>query len=230
VTVAFDAQTNRGDAIDTTFTHTPVGTPRGVLFVCLHTIAQDQVISVTYGGVTMNEVSNSPFLAVAGTKPATAEVFFLGAGIPTGVQNVVVDRGGTSAGRLIVVSVTAASDTTIDAVATLDTVIQDPSQNIDTTAATNTWIMGALAFNGIDTSTVTTGTGYTQISETDIGTWVAHSQYRTSNGTGGTIACPWTTTLSSDACAFLVAVKDSGGGGGAPDLLDPFGMTGFFGG
>jgi hypothetical protein len=231
VTVAFDAATTKGDSIDVTFSHTPVGTPRGVLFFCVHTLAVDQVVSVSYGGVAMSEVSNSPFLAVAGANPRTAEVYFLGSGIPVGVQNVIVDRGGTAGGRLIVVTLTGASDTTIDAVATLDTVIQDPTKDINTTASTNTWIMGALGFQGIDTSTVGTGAGYTQISENDIGTWQVNSQYRTANGTGGTIACPWTTTLSADCCAFVVAVKDSGGGGGGtgPDL-DPMGMSGFFGG
>ena len=229
MTVAFDAVTSNNTAGDVTFAHTPVGTPRGVLYLCMQNSSADQIVSVTYGGVTMSEIGLSPLLGTAGDEPKTVYGYFLGASIPTGAQNVVVDTSSTSAKRHAVITMTAAGDTTVDATQTLDTVIQNPSLTLGTTAATDTFVVAAFG-SGIDNAPdITPGAAYTEVYENDVGTWVAAVQRRTSNPAGGNVTVDWTTTSSDDAYVLAVAVKEAG----APPAgasFDPFGMSGFFGG
>lgn len=94
------------------WTHTPVGTPRGIIVYVMTNTATDEIGSVTYGGVAMAELASSHY---GGPNPTTwfVHAFFLGSGIPTGAQTVVVTK---ASGNNIVgyaVSVTAASDTVI---------------------------------------------------------------------------------------------------------------------
>lgn len=73
------------------WTHTPIGTARGVV-VFVNTIGSaDLSTSVTYGGVAMSRVANSTASDTA-TEPGTVTAWFLGSSIPTGSQTVVVSR------------------------------------------------------------------------------------------------------------------------------------------
>jgi hypothetical protein len=95
VAIAFDAITSNtasGSGDDVSFTHTPVGTPRGVLvfvtFAGSFSGTVDQVTSTpTYGGVSMAEVPLS-MLNFSGTEDKQVHAFFLGSSIPTGPQTV----------------------------------------------------------------------------------------------------------------------------------------------
>src|SRR5574342_58248 len=69
-----------------TWTHTPSGTPKGVLVV----IVTNEIIasgSMTYGGVNMTHVSESPARSV-GSEDGSVHIFFLGSNVPTGAQTV----------------------------------------------------------------------------------------------------------------------------------------------
>ena len=96
-----------------TWTHTPAGTPRGVL---VFTYAKasgppDDALSVTYGGVSLTAVSGGRAADTAG-EPADCKAWFLGSGIPTGAQSVVVNRTNSTTAMLAhCVTVTAATDT-----------------------------------------------------------------------------------------------------------------------
>lgn len=88
----FDAQ-SESERIDTsdpmTWTHTPVGVPKGVVVAIVHGVSTtDHVVTVTYGGVSMTEVIRRTDTA---TELGAAELWFLGASIPTGAQTVSVD-------------------------------------------------------------------------------------------------------------------------------------------
>lgn len=72
-----------------TWTHTPVGTAKGIVVAVVHgTSATDHVSTVTYGGVSMSRTVRATDTA---TEAGAAELWFLGAGIPTGAQTVSVD-------------------------------------------------------------------------------------------------------------------------------------------
>lgn len=120
MTVAFDAAVtaNQGTG-DFSYTHTPVGTPRGVIvLVSQHDIVGD-VTAVTYGGVSMTEVSGSPAIRDAG-EDGQVHIFFLGSSIPTGAQTVAITTSGTYARHAASITLTAGADTEV----------------VDTTAAT----------------------------------------------------------------------------------------------
>jgi hypothetical protein len=112
--VAFDAW-NNGDAGTTTlsWTHTPVGTPRGIIVQVTNVESADQVTTATYGGVSMTEASCSPVLnADAGVDdPMSVATFFLGSSIPTGAQTVVVNVSGSGQKRSASIILTASADT-----------------------------------------------------------------------------------------------------------------------
>lgn len=104
--VARDALTqNVGGA--TSFTHTPVGTPRGVTVLIVSTSATDTVSGVTYGGVAMTEATGSPVVSTSG-EGGVCYAYTLGASVPTGAQT--VDITGTGTLRVIVQTVTAGGD------------------------------------------------------------------------------------------------------------------------
>jgi hypothetical protein len=71
------------------WSHPETGSPEGVL-VFVTTIANaDYISSVTYGGVAMTQVSEA---ADTATEPARVTAFYLGSGIPTSTQTIVVNR------------------------------------------------------------------------------------------------------------------------------------------
>src|SRR3990167_3486070 len=97
MTVAFDAAVEFQDSTPADpmeWTHTPVGTPRGVVVLINQRASiADTVVGVTYGGVAMTRVQ---FAAGSGPEAVSNFCYFLGASIPTGAQTVSVDLTGTT--------------------------------------------------------------------------------------------------------------------------------------
>ena len=83
--------TGNTSAASFTWTHTPVGTPRGVLVFVYTISATKKVTSVTYGGVAMTEVAGGAAADTA-NEPGRVDTFFLGTGILTGTQSIIVNR------------------------------------------------------------------------------------------------------------------------------------------
>ena len=111
--IAFDAVSNSGSSVadPIEWTHTPVGTPRGV-FVGIAVNSgsgQDTIVSVTYGGTAMTRVGR----AVHSTgETGQAYMYFLGSNIPTGAQTVSIDVNNTTLSKWgMCVTVTAGADT-----------------------------------------------------------------------------------------------------------------------
>ena len=92
---AFDAFSNAagsssGGRVDLSWTHTPVGIPKGVVVLIANenTVA-DAVAGVTYGGVAMSELSGSPFSGtLGGEENCVLHGFVLTSSVPTGAQTV----------------------------------------------------------------------------------------------------------------------------------------------
>jgi hypothetical protein len=209
-TIAFDAASNpTAGTGNLSWTHTPVGVPKGVLVLIQQEVtAADQVSGVTYGGVAMTEVALSPLILATSTEPGVLYGYFLGSSIPTGAQTVVVTVTGSAEKHAACYSVTAGGDTAIDDTSVLDgAAVTDPSVTLQTTAGRTTFIAAAL-FSGQNAITsVTPGTDYTDVLEYDFGNQSGSWVRRTANGTGGNITVSWT-AASEDAGALAVAIRE----------------------
>jgi hypothetical protein len=108
VTVAYDVL-SFGDSGtgDYSWTHTPVGTPAGVVvFIADNATTTDNIDGVTYGGISMTEMAGSPFVGAAGV----VQGYFLGASVPTGAQTVAVDTNTNTDSRGFAITMTGAAD------------------------------------------------------------------------------------------------------------------------
>jgi hypothetical protein len=92
------------------WTHTPVGTARGIVVAIQTDQGSDVISTVTYGGVSMSRVAH---VLDTATEPGGAYIYFLGSGIPTGAQTVAVTRTSTGAMsiRACCISLKADNDT-----------------------------------------------------------------------------------------------------------------------
>ncbi len=93
-----------------TLSHTPVGTPRGVLGISIRAVGAADTSDMDYGGVTMTQLANSPFVRATG-EPFAIEVYFLGAGIPTGTQDLSITAATEANKKIYCVTFTADDDT-----------------------------------------------------------------------------------------------------------------------
>ena len=88
MSVARDAVTEAPASFttSTSFTHTPVGTPKGVIvYVAQNASSTDENGSISYGGVALTKQT---FAHDTATELLGAYAYFLGSGIPTGAQTV----------------------------------------------------------------------------------------------------------------------------------------------
>lgn len=86
------ANTPNTSAASFSWTHTQTGTPQGVLvFVYCLNSATATATSVTYGGITVPAVTGGSTSDAAG-EPGRIDAYFLGAGLPSGNQTIVVNR------------------------------------------------------------------------------------------------------------------------------------------
>lgn len=100
--IAFDAVSSQFDATSqpNSFTHTPVGTPKGV-YVADTNIDGIVPSSVTYGGVALTMIAQQN----VGNRVASS--WFLGEGIPTGAQTVSVNHASSVNSYAVCITVTA---------------------------------------------------------------------------------------------------------------------------
>lgn len=143
-TIAFDAfSSSAGGTGNQSWTHTPVGIPNGVIvFVNQAVAVTDQVSSVTYGGVNMTRLA---FNTLAGTFGVYA--YFLGTGIPTGAQTVLVTVGGAATKVGAAISVTASGDCSNSGLDTSITAgsLTNPSGTIALSSKTSFCAMGFMS-------------------------------------------------------------------------------------
>lgn len=213
--VAYDAASNVGtEAQSPSWTHTPTGTPRGVIvWVDTEFVSTDQVTSVTYGGTSMTEVTGSPLLKSSGEVAAT-HCFFLGTSVPTGAQTVsVTGTGQNKWGRCI--TVTADADTEIQ-----DT---DTDQSDSATASAVALTLGGnssfVAAGGVSgqpvVGSVSPATGWTSRDEYDFGGHVAICYTKDTVGSSDVSedAATHDPNPDDDWNIISLAVTESGGGG-----------------
>lgn len=191
------------------WTHTPAGTPRGVLvFVMQYNNATDQVTGVTYGGVTMTELTGSPLLKATGETGAVY-AYFLGADVPTGNQTVAVSVNATGTNKSAVCFTVTGSDTI--AIQESDaTITSDSVSNPSTTLALgglNGWCAIGFVSGVVNVAGITPLTDWTGSYEYDDGAG-QHGSYRY-NTVGTTDVTAGWTQGADDAIAIAVALKEA---------------------
>lgn len=204
MTVAFDAFTAAFPAV--TVSHTPVGTPKGVVVVVAQSgTSDDDIDGITYGGVAMTRVR---FAQLTTGEVSAVYVYFLGSGIPTGTQSATITEtvGGNSKG-IGAYTLTAAANTTS----------QTSSEFVNSTSTANP--SASLALSGKTcfvaevfgsgqgaVSGTTPPAGWTSRGEWDHGTQVGGTySYDTIGSTDVTVG--WTQG-ADDALGVAVAITE----------------------
>lgn len=211
--LAYDASTQAsyGSGSTISWTHTPVGTPKGIFVGTTEqgTITND-VVSATYGGVAMTKVSQ---VTVDGGEDGTSVAFYLGSGIPTGAQTVVVTLansfpGGNIQTYSISITAGAGKNTQLAGIgsATSTTSI-NPSVTI-TGIAGASYGFGVLYSGQGAVGGVTAGTGMTMRQQFDFGNDVGSAESGTAENASGDLTIGFSQT-SDEAALVGVAVEEA---------------------
>ena len=211
--IAFDSTGSVG-AIATSsplpYTHTPVGTLRGITVFVVTAASGDTVTGVSYGGVGMTRVTR---IQDAGGETGSVYGYFLGAGLPTGAQTVSVSFTGSTGHCAASVGVTAAAgfDTAVHNTGSLANVsIVNPVVTIPITEAS--YIGGALFSGQGAVAQISPGGGYLGIVEYDFGASTAG--FERASALVGTDASFGFAQTADDAVILGIAVMELAGGGG----------------
>lgn len=204
--VAFDAVSNVAAGTgNLSWTHTPVGTPRGVKVDIVENGGTNGVASVTYGGVAMELAAIN---AKTSGEAGTVITYFLGKNIPTGAQTVSVTVNDAVSKRAVATTVTAATDTcwiSADISIGSDSIV-NPSSTLNLLGKTCFVSLAGHSGQGAVTGTTPT-TGWTSRLEHDFGAQVAcWYTYNTIASTN--VACGWTQT-ADDAVMVAVAITEA---------------------
>jgi hypothetical protein len=189
---------------DLSWTHTPVGTPRGVLVYIIYASTTNQVSSVTYGGVAMSEVSSSPMVKPSG-EVGTVHGYFLGSGIPTGAQTVSVTVSGSTSKRAGCYTITADRPTYVVDTSTLRA---DSQANPSVTVSISVTSFVSMGFlSGQDTASgISPNLGWAASLEDAVLSY-SRGWYKFDTYPSADIACGWTQT-ADDAIALAVAISE----------------------
>jgi hypothetical protein len=211
--IAYDASSQgSGGSNPVSWTHTPVGTPKGVFVgITEHETLSDDVTGVTYGGVALTKVDG---LTVDSGEDGTAQVWYRGSGIPTGAQTVSIALSGAAGGtvRGYCITVTAASDKNTQ-LAGIGSAKVDSSTMSTNPSVTITGIVGAsygfaVLFSGRDSvGLVTAGSGQTMRQQADDGNTTGHAESSTSQNASGNLTIGFT-QASDDVAMVGVAIEE----------------------
>ena len=189
---------------DRSFTHTPSGTPAGVVAVVTSDAASQPCTGVTYGGISMTLRASSTDTSETGS----VHVWTLtDVAIPTGAQTVVL-QGCLTSGKFATIStVTSSTD--------LTTYVGASSRNTTLAAANNLSVvitLEAMLYGGIHSgqaavASVTVIANYTAQNNTDYGIHCAVTSRSTSPLLPGTVTYGFNQG-SDDHCMAVAAVAE----------------------
>lgn len=209
---AFESHTGTsGSANQASFswTHTPVGTPRGVtVFVFNLDSSSADATGVTYGGVNVPAVPGA-VAADTATEAGRCTVFHLGSGIPTGAQTVVVNRN-NNAHVMYAVSITqtATKDTYVPpgSIVLLQEDGTLAAQSVDDGSPGSNSVRYAGGMSGL-ASVPAVATGSTALQSLDIGQQVAATCRETTAGQGARTV-GFSSATSDDRAFVHLAVSE----------------------
>jgi hypothetical protein len=216
-TLTLDATSSTtGTTQNLSWTHTAVAIPEGVLVVVTQLVAaagaQDEVTSITYGGITMLELTGSPKFCAGGTGDSgTLHAFYLQNSIPSGLTQTVAVNGSVARSKgagcyTFNSTIGTISFNDID-VTLCQTSGANPSVNLQLNSIASFICMvfgsGQAAVSGI----TPLAAPWTGLFEIDHGNCTGGSYYKTSIAATDTVA-KWT-ALTDDGYMIAIAVKDS---------------------
>lgn len=187
------------------WTHTQTGTPQGVL-VFVHTIsASDFITSVTYGGTALDRIAGAVAID-ATTEAGRTDLFFLGSGLATGNQTIVVNRTNNATTMYAsAATVTAATATNVTGIqieendqALTPVAVDDGSPGTDS-------VRYAATYYGAN-SPAPAGTGSTLLTSIDLGSFGNSMVRETTAGQGARNV--GFNAASDDVAAVYVAVRE----------------------
>lgn len=215
--VAFDALTSQTGTGDFSFTHTPVGTPRGVLIAAVQDLgASNEALSPPrYGSMTVPWVhiaqgtGNNPTLSTSSSEDSAVYLWFLGAAIPTGAQTVKLNFNATgSTKRIYVMTLTADDDIEIVSALPYD---QDASGGVNAlsfaSGSRTSFMVTALhhAVNAV--GDITQPAGWTARNEHDFGAAVAGIYTKDTNASG-TVTADFAVAANVRMAAWQVCISE----------------------
>jgi len=209
--VAHDASSESATFTTTTpatWTHTPTGTPAGVIVAISHAAVSTDLINgtVSYGGVAMERVGTA---ADASGEPGRSYLYFLGAGIPTGAQTVSISHTGSSDVKWAAcATVTASADTEAGPG------VWRNANDTNPTAFVNKGVSGmayGVAHSGVDAiASLVPNAAMTHLQDNDFGTQVASFDRETS--VSSTFMSFGYTASSDDSAICVINVIEKGSG------------------
>lgn len=193
MTVAFDASSDAGEftaATDPkTWTHTPTGTPRGVLVFAQNTGTTADWINgtVSYGGQPLTRIPTDGWAVDSAIEVASIYAYFLGSGIPTGAQTVSIDHDSGIFGTkwACCVTITGDADTEVVASGRITADTANPSIALDSGARVAIKLFNL--YSGQDAiASVTNPAGITRVIAAKYASEIRSRVvgYRTTPGTG----------------------------------------------
>lgn len=206
------------------WTHTPAGTPKGVLiFVFNYLSDADLLTSLTYGGIDIPAVTGGLATDTA-TEAGRCEAFFLGSGVPTGAQTVVVTRVNNSVSMYAVsITVTAAADKDTDVHTAGIILLQNDGayaqQSVtDGSPGTNSVRYAGAYYGG--NAPAPAGANSTLLHSIDIGAG-GHSVVRETTAGQGARLVGFTQGTADDRAGVHLAIKEVAGAVAAPGPTFP---------
>ena len=222
--VGFDAvsQSHTGAAgsiSQASFTWNHAGaSPRGVLIFTFTTNVNAQpVTTITYGGVNIPAVANGQ-AADTTTEPGVCKAWFLGSGVPTGTQAVVVNRtNNTNEVFAVCITITADSDTDYTGIL-LSTNNQTLAQkNInDGSPGTDSMRFAGLHSGALTPAVGNNTTGLVLFNPSSSTTSIMVARETVAGQ--GSRPIGWTYAGSDDVGAVYLAVIETGVGGGSNSM------------
>ena len=192
------------------WTHTVVGTARGILVFAFTNADADNNLSVTYGGVLVPKVAGAQAIDTT-TEPGRCSAFFLGSGIPAGNQSVVVTRQ-NNANTCYAVSISVTSNSLNTNVPVSSIILLENNGSLaeqsvnDGSPGTN-----SLRFAGIWTGLAggaPTGANSTALQQIILGAAAAMTTVRETTAGQGARSVGFTSGTSDDRAAVHLAVVE----------------------
>jgi hypothetical protein len=208
-----------GTTAGPSWTHTPSGTPNGVLVFIVQLSDGDDISGVTYGGVAMEEVSGSPVIRTA---DGAVYAYFLGSGVPSGAQTVTATVNGLSKTKYgVAISVrTTGGSARVSGVGTLDTNVDDPV--VSFSVSTLSFVAAAMWNGNAGVGSIEADTGFQNIHEINFGLSSGGWIYRVGNASGS-VTAEWTSSAAADVAAIGVGITSAQNV--APPFLNYAGQT-----
>lgn len=192
-----------------TWTHTPVGTPRGIAVLIASDTITDTITSVAYGGSTLARVA--AISGGAGSEPGIAYLYFRGTIVPASGTVNVVATGGTITGWAVTMTANQAWTESAGTATMSSTSLANPSGTIPSTSGDSGLAVG-VCFTGQNAPASTTpNPGYTALTGSASGgrDFGNQSAVAAQGGAyGANVSMGWVQT-ADDVAAIVALIRET---------------------